>query len=277
MRSTTVRRCFFARLAWFLAGAITTGAMVSTAPVLAKGADKVQLIRTKQPVAGGTHWQIRTSRNGPIHVWIPPGYNRDTAGLVVYIHGYYVDADQAWRHHRLARQFRDSRQNAMFLVPEAPRSRDERVYWKSLAELKTTVRRAGIRLPNGPSIAMAHSGGYRTIASWVDNKWLAQVILLDAMYAKEAAFDEFIDSGKRAEHRKMVIVASDTASASQAFAERFPYAVIRRRVPDSYEQLSRRERGTRLLYIRSQYGHGALVAGGEALPTILRITPLRRL
>jgi len=39
---------------------------------------------------------------------------------VIYVHGYYTDADGAWSEHDLARQFKASHQNAMFIVPDAP-------------------------------------------------------------------------------------------------------------------------------------------------------------
>ncbi|MCG8421741.1 MAG: hypothetical protein MJE77_27800 [Proteobacteria bacterium] len=239
--------------------------------------ERPTLSRTRGRVAGGTHWRI-DSDNGPVHVWIPPRYERSTAGMVIYVHGYHIDVDRAWKRHKLAQQFRKSRQNAMFLVPEAPRSGADRVYWNSLAELKKTVRRAGMRLPDGPAIAVAHSGGFRTLSHWVDNRLLAQVILIDAMYGRQKAFDDFIDSGKRARHHKMVIVAAnDTAEKSRKFAERFPYAAVLDQLPRSYETLSRREKRTKLLYIRSRYGHGALVTSGKVLPLVLRMTPLRRL
>ena len=239
--------------------------------------ERPTLVRTKKKVAGGTHWRIK-SKNGPIHVWIPPGYHRKTAGIVIYVHGYHVDVDGAWKRHKLSQQFRKSRQNALFIVPEAPRSNDDRVYWDSLGDLKKTVRRAGIRLPDGPAIAMAHSGGFRTLARWVDNRLLAQVILLDALYGRQGSFDEFIDSGKRAKHHKLVIVAAnDTAKNSRSFAKKFPYAVIRDKLPKSYKAFSKREIRTKLLYIRGQYGHGALVTSGKVIPLLLRVTPLRRL
>jgi predicted alpha/beta hydrolase family esterase len=264
---------------FLLALVIATSCLVSWLPPAGARTprdDKLTAVRTDKSVAGGTHWRIST-RNGPIHIWIPPGYDRSTAGAVVYVHGYHVNADEAWKRHKLPEQFRQSRQNAMFIVPEAPRSNDDRVYWDSLEELKKTVRRAGMRLPDGPTIAVAHSGGFRTIAHWVDNRLLAQVILLDAMYGRKAAFDEFIHSGKRAEHHKLVIVASDTAEQSREFAKRFRYAVIRDQIPESYDALSKREKRAKLLYIRSQYGHSAIVHGGKVLPLILRITPLKRL
>ncbi|ACY14527.1 hypothetical protein [Haliangium ochraceum] len=228
------------------------------------------------PVAGGQHWRIR-SANGPIHIWVPPGYDRATAGTVIYVHGYHVDVDQAWTRHKLPQQFRASRQNALFIVPEAPRSNGDRIYWESLAELKKTVRRAGMRMPDGPTIAVAHSGGFRTLASWVDNRLLAQVILLDAMYGRIEQFDDFIHSGKRAQHHKMLLVAAHTAAQSKEFIERFRYAAVRDRIPDSYTAFSDRERRSKLLYLRSQYGHSQIVAGGKVLPLILRLTPLGRL
>lgn len=242
----------------------------------AKKSKRPVMKRTKGTVAGGRHWRIE-SKNGPIHVWVPRGYKRDNAGLVVYVHGYRISADGAWKRHKLAQQFKKSRQNAMFLVIEAPKSNDDKVKWTALGELKKTVRRAGMRLPDGPSIAIAHSGGYRTIAKWVDNRLLAQVIMLDAMYGGKTKFDDFIHSGKRAKHHKMVIVAANTADNSLKFAKKYKRAVIRKRIPDSYSKFSKRERRAKLLYIQSQYGHGAIASGGKVLPMMLRLTPLARL
>ena len=231
------------------------------------------LVGSKRPVAGGQHWRIR-SKNGPIHVWLPPGYDRKTAGMVIYVHGYHVTADEAWKRHKLARQFRKSRQNAMFLVPEAPRSNREGVHWDSLLELKKTVAQAGMNMPNGPTVAVAHSGGFRTIAHWVDNRLLSQVILLDALYGKQNQFDEFIHSGKRADNHKLVIVSAHTRAQSRKFTNKFRYAVVRDRLPGSYDDFTKRELRSKLVYIRSQYGHGQIITGGKVLPLILRLTPL---
>ncbi|WP_428268789.1 hypothetical protein [Haliangium sp.] len=239
-------------------------------------ADRPELVGSKRPVAGGQHWRIR-SANGPIHVWVPAEYDRETAGTVIYVHGYGVSADEAWQRHRLPQQFRKSRQNAMFLVPEAPQSNEDGVKWSSLAELKQTVRRAGMCMPDGPTVAVAHSGGFRTLAEWVDNRLLAQVILLDALYGRQQQFDEFIHSGKRAQHHKLVIVAAHTSAQSRSFAKQFRYAAVRDRIPGSYDDFSKRERRSKLLYLRSQYGHSEIVTGGKVLPLMLRLTPLGRL
>ena len=79
--------------------------------------------RTRSPAAstGGSR-----PTPGAIHVWVPPGYDRATAGTVVYVHGYHTDSDGAWKDHDLARQFKASGQNAIFIVPDAPRATTSR-------------------------------------------------------------------------------------------------------------------------------------------------------
>jgi hypothetical protein len=85
-----------------------------------------RLEKKEDTVLGGRHWRIKTAQ-GAVHVWVPADYDRETAGTVVYVHGYYTDADGAWQEHELARQFKASRQNAMFVVPDAPSGNDEHV------------------------------------------------------------------------------------------------------------------------------------------------------
>ena len=108
-----------------------------------------RLEKKEDTVAGGKHFRIKTAQ-GAVHVWFPPGYDRATAGTVVYVHGYWTDADGAWRDHELARQFRASRQNAMFVVPDAPPNNDESVQWPALTDLRRAVSRANIRHPRWP-------------------------------------------------------------------------------------------------------------------------------
>jgi hypothetical protein len=250
--------------------------LVLVAWVAPAAADDRRPSKTEDTVAGGTHWRV-SSAHGAIHVWVPAGYDRTTAGTVVYVHGYWTDADAAWKRDALGRQFQKSRQNALFIVPEAPSGPDDSVKWGSLVELRRAVARANIRLPDGPTVVVGHSGAYRTLSGWVDNRLLSQVVLLDALYGKQAAFDDFIGTGKRAQHHKLVLIGSDTAAESRAFIKRYPYAVVRDKLPGGYDELSAREKRSRLLFIRSQYSHSALASGGVALPLILRLTPLGRL
>jgi len=235
-----------------------------------------KLDKDEDTVAGGKHWRIKTSK-GAIHVWIPRGYDRDTAGVVVYIHGYYIDSDGAWKDHDLAAQFKASKQNAMFIVPDAPSGKDESVFWPALTDLRKAVRRANIRLPSGPTVVMGHSGAFRTIRTWIDHKAVTQVILLDALYGGEAAFDEFIGTGKRAKQHKMIVVGEDTGMKSKEFAKKYAFALVRDQLPEATSGFTKKEKKAKLLYVRSQYGHMEMVTNGKVIPMLLRLTPLKKL
>lgn len=235
-----------------------------------------RLEKSEDQVAGGTHWRIKTSA-GAVHVWVPAGYDRETAGTVVYVHGYYTDADGAWREHSLAKQFRASKQNAMFIVPDAPRGNDQDVKWHALTDLRKAITRANLRLPDGPTVVLGHSGAFRTVMKWVDHKVVAQVILLDALYGGEKAFDDFIGTGKRAKQHKLIVIGADTAEESKSFVRRYPFAVVRDKMPSSVDGFSKREKRAKLLYVRSQYEHMAIVTSGKVIPQLLRLTPLAAL
>jgi hypothetical protein len=229
-------------------------------------------------VAGGRHWRIDTHDRGPIHVWVPRGYRRKSAGLVVYLHGDGVNADQAWEHHRLAEQFRRSKQNAMFVVPEAPIDGDDPVKWPELGKLRRALaRKGGFRIPAGHQVVIGHSRAYVTMSNWLDNKRLHQVIVLDGFYGSvQAKMLEYIHSGKRARHHRMVIVARDTYGQAAAFVRRFKWAAIHDRVPARLRKLPKRARRSRLLLLRSQYSHGDIVKLGKVIPLVLQVSPLRR-
>lgn len=235
-----------------------------------------RLEKKEDTVLGGKHFRIKTSQ-GAVHVWFPENYDRATAGTVIYVHGYWTDADGAWRDHELARQFRASHQNAMFVVPDAPSSNDDDVKWPALTDLRRAVTRANIKMPDGPMIVMGHSGAFRTVMQWVDHRMVDQIILLDALYAGESAFDEYIKSGKRADDHKLIVVAAATAQESRAFANKYKFAVARERMPDAVGGFSKHERGAKLLYIRSQYDHMSIVTSKKVIPILLRVTPLKAL
>ncbi|MGE0870307.1 MAG: hypothetical protein AB7P03_17205 [Kofleriaceae bacterium] len=245
-------------------------------PARRRGRSRVttgRLEKQEDTVLGGTHWRIRTEQ-GAVHVWIPAGYDRATAGTVIYVHGYHTDADGAWRDHALARQFKASRQNAMFVVPDAPASNGDAVRWPALTDLRRAVTRANIKLPDGPVVVMGHSGAFRTVMQWVDHRAVDKIILLDALYAGTGAFDAYIRSGKRAEAHRLIVVGASTDQESRSFAHRYKFAVVRERMPATAAELTRRERGAKLLYIRSQYDHMGIVTSRKVIPMLLRVTPL---
>jgi hypothetical protein len=229
----------------------------------------------KDKIAGGEHWRVRTSR-GPVHVWCPALYDRRTAGIVVYVHGYAVDADGAWERHELARQFQASRRNAVFLVPEAPASSEDTVRFPSLNELLSAAGASIHRTwPPGPLVVVGHSGAHRTLVPWLKNPRVSHVILLDAVYGGEtvtAVRDWF-----RTSRGRLIVVAADTAEESELLIQGLPAAARRGAIPESAAGFTARERQARVEYLRSQYSHLEIVTEGKTIAPLLGLTRLPRI
>jgi hypothetical protein len=236
---------------------------------------------TREEEQGGTHWRFETW-NGPVHVWRPPGYVHARAGVVAYVHGYYIDVDRAWKDHRLAEQFAASRLNALFIAPEAPDGVGLPIHWAGLGTLFVEIEKhLDLKVPRGPVVAIGHSGAYRTLVSWLDYRPLEQVILLDALYDYEEEFQAWLqERGRRAARRRLtLVVGRSTAENAKRFLTELRRLAVATapEIPERAEQLSRRQRNARLLHLRSQFGHFELVTDGKAIPVLLGATPLRRL
>lgn len=229
-------------------------------------------------VERGDHWRLVT-RNGVVHVWRPKGYDPKTAGVVVYVHGYYTSADDAWSDHDLASQFRESRQNALFVVPDAPSGSGENVKWPTVGGLLQTVASTtGLKLPKGPIVLMGHSGGVHTLSRWLNrDRRLTELILLDAVYGSTAApLRAWLRAGARGAHR-LVLVAEETLSRSLALVRGLAGVARRSRIPGNISDFTHRERRARVLLMRSQYGHMELVESGKVIPVVLGLAPLKGL
>lgn len=211
-------------------------------------------------VQAGRHWRLET-RRGAVHVWVPADYDAATAATVVFVHGYWIGADDAWSSYRLAHQFALSGVNAMFIAPEAPWAKWQPVVWPSLTELVRAVA-AGVSIapPTRRLVAVGHSGAYRTLAVWLANPQLDTVVLLDALYA-EYSFAPWL---RGAPHRRLINIAYETGAYSDYLHRQLPST---RRIdglpldglPDA-----------RVLYVKTDVGHWQLVTDGVALPLALR-------
>jgi hypothetical protein len=222
-------------------------------------------------VAKGHTVRLSTKR-GPIHVWAPAGYRPESAALVVYVHGYYVNVDRAWSEHRLAEQFAKSGINAVFIAPEAPTGARPAVAWPSLGELVRVVfDQTTLTRPSGRVIAIGHSGAYRTLLPWLEDPLLDIVIALDAMYGEIEPFREWVSIGTA---RQLVMVGDDTIRWTEELARALPMLEIDQ-FPDG--ELPAEMAKARATYIRSQHGHMALVEDGVAIPQILRGLGIERL
>lgn len=213
-------------------------------------------------VQAGQHWRLETA-HGAVHVWVPAHYDAATAATVVFVHGYWIDVDEAWASYRLAQQFALAGINALFIAPEAPAAKWEPIAWPSLLELVRTVAdNVAVAMPAGRLVAVGHSGAYRTLAAWLAAPALDTVVLLDALYT-EFGLLPWMRASKQ--HR-LVNIVYETGRFSNYLHRRLPST---RRVdglppgglPDAP-----------ILYVRTEVGHWPLVTDGVALPLALRAT-----
>jgi hypothetical protein len=228
----------------------------------------------KEMVDRGTHWRFTTA-NGPVHVWIPEGYNPRRADTIVYVHGWYVNADSAWKNYNLATQFAASAINAMFVVCEAPSGPQDRVYWTKLSALLETVEQnVDVESPHRRVVAVGHSGAWRTLVSWLDDPNLDTIVLVDAVYAEIEKFKQWILADER---RRMINIGDGTKKMTDRMHADLAETVVLDGFPSLEEGIPRTAIRARILYIRSNLGHFPLVTNGIALPMILRTLRTRRL
>jgi hypothetical protein len=243
-----------------------TGATSEIAPPLAidapRPADGTAAPRDllDERVQAGQHWRLDTSR-GAIHVWIPADYNAATAATIVFVHGYWIDVDEAWESYRLAKQFALSGLNAMFIAPEAPSAKWKPIAWPSLSELIRAVgQQVNAAMPTRRLVVVGHSGAYRTLAAWLPNPQLDTVVLLDALYIEYGLLPWL----RASPQRRLVNIVYETGSASNYLHYHLPST---RRVDGlPADGLP----AARILYVRTDVGHWDLVTGGVALPLALR-------
>jgi hypothetical protein len=225
-------------------------------------------------VAAGRHLRIDAPR-GPIHVWIPPSYHADTGATIIYLHGYYDDADSAYIGHHLPEQFAMSALNAMFIVPEAPSGNKPPINYPNLSELLRIVEdKTGVSRGMALTAVVGHSGAFRTIDAWLDEPLIDTLVMVDSMYANE----EMIEAWYRASPRhRLITVGEDTLQWNEQFLRDIPDMLVLDRVPPTYETWPAEARISRAVYVRAQFMHMPLVTDGLVLPSLLRLLPVELL
>jgi hypothetical protein len=225
-------------------------------------------------VAAGRHVRIEGPR-GPIHVWIPPSYHADTGATVIYVHGYFDDADTAWTGHQLAQQFAMSALNALFIVPEAPVAQKVPINYPDLSELLRIVEeKTGVSRGMALTVAIGHSGAFRTLQAWLDEPLLDQLVMVDAMYGDE---DAIVGWYKASPRHRLIFVGEDTLLGTESVAEKIPDTLTIDRVPPSYETWPAAAKTARSVYVRAQFMHMPLVTDGIVLPALMRLLPIELL
>ncbi len=214
------------------------------------------------------------SDEGPVHLWMPAGYQGKRAQVVVYVHGLFIDADGAMVRHQLPEQFAQSGRNALFIVPEAPSQAGDSPRWASLPALLALGRRqvqsAGMTAPdsNASVVLLGHSGAYRTLVNWLPDPRVHELILMDALYGNEDEFAGWIADPK-AQGRSLVLVVQNTRRWAEPFVKRFPRVIILPQIPDVWTAPQIR---ARLLYATSQWSHMDLVETPGAIARLLQRT-----
>jgi hypothetical protein len=257
-----------AALAWLGAAALA-GDPVATGGGLGGTAGPVAAA-----VSAAKHVRIDGPR-GPIHVWIPPSYHADTGATILYVHGYWDDADTAWTAHQLPEQFALSALNAVFVVPEAPIQQRTPINYPDLGEvLRLVEEQTGVQRGAALTAVVGHSGAFRTLQAWLDEPLLDQIVLVDAMYGDENLFVSWFKASPR---RRLVNVGWDTLLGTESVAAKIPETVTIDRFPPSWDAWPVEVKQARALYIRSQYQHMPLVTEGIVLPFLLRLLPVELL
>jgi hypothetical protein len=222
----------------------------------------------------GRHWRI-DGPHGAIHVWIPPSYRAETGATILYIHGYYDDADTAFVGHHLPEQFAMSALNAMFIVVEAPMMTKVPVNYPNLGDVIRLVEdTTGFTRGMAVTAAVGHSGAYRTINEWLDEPLLDHVVMIDAMYANEEVMEAWLRASPQ---HHLITVGEDTLQWNEQFLRDTPDVYVMDRVPPTYNTWPAEAKTARIVYVRAQYYHMPLVTDGIVLPSVLRLLPVELL
>jgi hypothetical protein len=200
---------------------------------------------------------------------------------VVYVHGYYTNVDGAWVLHALAEQFIASKQNATFIVPEAPSSGNEEVIWPVLADLfKEVERQLAFFKAHGPIIVAGHSGAWRTLGAWAtedEGKKIDGFVLLDAIYGSEDKFLTWLGRHPDSFEPRMTLVSKDTTNRAVSFLQKIPTARRRATLPEAYRDFIAAEKNVPVLEVASNLSHMEIITSGKVLPVMLRRSPLRQI
>jgi hypothetical protein len=225
-----------------------------------------------QQLDDGRHYRFGTDGSGPVHVFVPRGVTAANADIVIYLHGFYTDVDEAVRSQSLFTQFRDSARKSIFIVPQTRSARGDALFFTQLPKLLFEVsRRTGLPLATQPITAVAHSGGYRLLVEWLNEPRLSKIILVDGLYGNEADFKRWL-AGPSAGSRQLVLVGFDTQQRSERAMESIAPRVVLRQVPYLFDNVKPEWKTARLVSIQSErFDHMALIESGRLLPWLLRV------
>jgi hypothetical protein len=225
-------------------------------------------------VAAGKHVRIE-GPHGVVHVWIPPSYHAETGATIIYLHGYFDDADSSYIGHHLPEQFAMSALNAIFIVPETPSAQKTPINYPDLGQLLQLVEdKTGFSRGMALTVVVGHSGAFRTIDAWLDEALVDTIVSIDSMYGNEEQIEAWYKASPR--HR-LITVGEDTLFYNEQLLHTLPDMVVLDRIPPTYDTWPPEARLAHALYVRAQFMHMPLVTDGIVLPALLRLLPVELL
>ena len=146
-----------------------------------------------------------------VAIFIPKGF-RETGQVdfIIHFHGWLNHVEAVLSQYRLIEQLRESRRNAILVVPQGPRDacdsfggrlEDADAFKRFMADVVETLRqKSGWQKKDfaiGQIILSGHSGGYEVISAILDHGGLTgqvrEVWLFDGLYAHTDRFLAWID------------------------------------------------------------------------------------
>lgn len=173
------------------------------------------------PCPGGKPYNDRTTL-----VFVPDHFRLPRSGrvdFVVHFHGHNTTAEKAIVSHKLREQLRDSKQNAVLVVPQGAVNQADGDFGKLMlkgglgrlvSEIRGVLGGASVSKTLGDAtlakskragrvVLSAHSGGYRAAAACSKGAGvdISEVYLFDALYGDVDAFAAYVE---RSEDHKLV-------------------------------------------------------------------------
>lgn len=162
---------------------------------------------------GGVYLVDPTYSDRRVLLAVPPNFHAARGAIVVFLHGNLAELERdVVRRQRVVAQFVASKFNAALVVPQFARDAldssaghfwDTRGFARFMAEaedqLSSMTGQSVEGLAARPIVLVAYSGGYNAAAAIVSRGGveprLKGLILLDALYAEEGTFAEWLQRG----------------------------------------------------------------------------------
>ena len=253
------------------------------------------LERAPYPNKGGLYTDDTVLAFVPAHYRLPKNHGVD---FVVHFHGHTTTAKAAIVQHKLREQLRESRQNAVLVVPQGPVNAADGDFGKlmmkgglerMLAELRTVLAGPDASSALGDAslsgadrggrrLLSAHSGGYRATAACLRENAsdVREVFLFDALYDEVETFRDWMAADPK--RRKIVAyyVGGKPRELSLRLASELEAKGVEVLRESNGERLSRAEltRG-RAVFLEGHATHGTATFEEHALRDCLFASCLR--